>query len=281
MFNTLEVQRQLVVRGLAVEKKHKTLPLSLFKYSRKVMYDYLWFQIPELMECRGHVYDTETGQLVVAAPRKSFNYLENGWWKDVPLDTIVRAEIKYNGYLACSSVYRDERIVTTTGSFDSEYVSFAEKQNIIAFIDCTATYEVCDQNFDPHIVHESNGVKLLSFRSPISGWNFPSQTQTCNIMTLGDALEFVKNFRGEGLMLYRYDSDETNTDVCKLKSPYYVGKKMLMRKRLNVAEKNLPEIWRNMPEIIRSYYIEQTWDEVIDEQDRRVFIEQLQHLIGL
>ena len=280
MFNTLEVQRQLVARGLAVEKKHKTLPLSLFKYSRKVMYDYLWFQIPELMECRGHVYDTESSKLVVAAPRKSFNYLENGWWKDVPLDTFVRAEIKYNGYLACSSVYRDQRIVTTTGSFDSDYVAFAEKQNAPAFTDWTACYEICDATFDPHIVDETDGSKLLGFRSLNNGWNFPSQTRQHNIMTLEYALEFVKSFKGEGLMLYKHGDNEGNTYVCKLKSPYYIGKKMLMRKKLHGAQNILPEMWNGMPGIIRSCFLDDVWDNY-DEQLRRKFIENNQHLIGI
>ena len=82
---TMQQQEALVSQGLAKKKINEELGLVTYKYAKKVMYDYLWDKHPELLMCRGHVYDVNTGKLVIAAPKKSFNYLENGTWKDKPL----------------------------------------------------------------------------------------------------------------------------------------------------------------------------------------------------
>lgn len=279
MLNTLETQRKLVAAGLAVEKKHSTLPLSLFKYHRSVMYDYKWFDVPELMECRGHVYDTETGELVVAAPRKSFNYLENNWWKDVPLTTNVRAEVKYNGFLACVSKYRGEILVTTTGSFDSAFVEQA-KLHIDAMPGTTETlhFEICDSVFDPHIVAETDGAKYLGTRSKKTGETIViGSTMPYPFMELGEAINMAEDFNGEGFMLHNIDLPyfESFRNVCKLKSPYYVGKKMLMRKKIAFLRRSsLPLMWHKVYDLIRELYSVEEWDET-DEQTRRKILEEL------
>ena len=82
--NSYETMQRLVAAKLATVSTNGHL--DTFKYARRVMFDYLWDTDPALLECRGITYDNRTGALVVAAPRKSFNYLENGWWKDVPLE---------------------------------------------------------------------------------------------------------------------------------------------------------------------------------------------------
>ena len=128
---TYEQQLDLVQKKLATAKTVGNL--TTFKYARRVMYDYLWNDHPELLECRGHTYDNTNGKLVLAAPRKSFNYLENGTWDDVPDDQPVIAYKKFNGFMATASMYNGELVVGTTGTTGSDYAKMARK-HIEAFM---------------------------------------------------------------------------------------------------------------------------------------------------
>lgn len=101
MLNTYEQMLDLVNQKLATVSVNGNL--STFKYEKWVMFDYLWDTNPLLMECRGHTYDNTTGEIVVAAPTKSFNYLENNWGRELQSDTKVQIAKKYNGFLACVS----------------------------------------------------------------------------------------------------------------------------------------------------------------------------------
>ena len=152
---TLDSQLNLVSNKLAIQKTEGQL--ALFKYSRKVMYDYLWFTNPRLMECRGHVYDLYTSQLVQVAPRKSFNYGENGWWSDVNLNQEVTLYRKYNGYMACATMHSTGLVVTTTGSFGGLFQNKAHSlvKDQVYSKDYTDVYEII-ADFDPHIVDEGS-----------------------------------------------------------------------------------------------------------------------------
>ena len=95
----------LVNRGLARMKNDGKF--TTFKYHRRAMYDYLWFVDTDLMECRGHVYDSVTKELVQAAPRKSFNYLENDYWWYRGLHELTRhyvAKFKHTKFIHKSFV---------------------------------------------------------------------------------------------------------------------------------------------------------------------------------
>ena len=288
MFPSYDHQLDLVKRGLAVMKVKGEL--SLFKYHRKVMFDYLWNDNLDFLECRGHVYNNKTGQLVQAAPRKSFNYLENDWWKNVPLDTIVILHKKYNGYLACATLHEGELLVTTTGSFGGDYQEVAEKMirenpHIVSTLShaYTDVFEICAE-FDPHIVHENVGVYSLGFRNKQYGDFFPASTDEHVVCSLGHALELVKNCRHEGYMMYNRYSDAMRVSPAKLKSPYYVGKKKLMRmSQANVkamyndptkVSLTLPKIWMLAPQYITSFHKMEEWLVLTDIQ-RRVFLEKI------
>lgn len=288
MFIPYDHQLDLVNRGLAVMKVKGDL--SLFKYHRKVMFDYLWNENLDFLECRGHVYNNKTGEIVQAAPRKSFNYLENDWWKDVPLDTVVQIDKKYNGYLACATMYEGELLVTTTGSFGGEYQEIAKKMiegtpHIVSTLshEYTDMFEICAE-FDPHIVHEHVGVYPLGFRNKKCGTYFPASTEDSLICDLGHALEIVKTCRHEGYMMYNLYSDPMRIAPAKLKSPYYVGKKKLMRmSQANVKAMyndptktalTLPAIWMLAPHYITSFIKMEEWQVLTDIQ-RRVFLEKI------
>jgi len=284
-----EQQMRLVNRGLAVMRNDGKY--TTFKYARKAMYDYLWYKVPELLNCRGHVYCNETHELVQAAPKKSFNYLERGYWKDVPLDTPVEMYKKINGFMACVTLHNDEILVSTTGTTTSEYAKWAKElilqdwhyYDLVIDPEVSTLFEVVVPQ-DPHIVQEREGLHLLGVREKDGGYFHPMGART--YCTLEQALEIAKHDRGEGFMLYPMLNDGTydHNYCCKLKTDYYVGKKKLMRmtaKFIEVMYNNpdaiatqLPEMWYDAPEYIVRKISKEAWLASSD-QERRLILEDL------
>ena len=289
MLLTLSQQQELVRKGLAVAKTNGKF--ITFKYHRKVMYDYLWKKYPELLECRGHTYDLTNGNLVLAAPTKSFNYLEDGHWKDVPLDTKVNIYKKFNGFMATMSVYEGEVVIGTTGTTNSDYAKMAremiyrdfDEHNIRNNFGTTGTYlfEICHPN-DPHIVKEKHEAVYLGYRSHVTDKHYTAgeyvpvaSSEWWHDITLGKALEIVRYVKHEGFMVY-----DTAGKVCKMKSPYYVGKKKLMRSKDKFIEQlwnergldQLPEMWHSTVLLLIQDIHEADW-RAMPEQDRRKVLE--------
>lgn len=284
MFNTYETMQQLVAKKLATVKTDGIF--DTFKYHRNVMYDNLWQKYPELLEVRGHVYDNRNGKLVQAAPRKTFNYLENDNWKNVPLDTPVQVFKKLNGFMACATEYEGQLVVSTTGSTTSEYAGWA-KELIKKYFSLTLPSRYNTDLFeivvpqDPHIVDEKMGCHWLGYRNKLDGeftaakWLHPHDLKGPIKFNLGDILEYAKTDRGEGFMLY-----DAAGNCCKLKTPYYTGKKLLMR----MTEKNiramyvgllparLPEMWYDAVHAVKNTYNVDDWINM-DAQTRRKVLE--------
>lgn len=272
---TYQQQLDLVNRKLAVKKTDGIF--DTFKYHRRVMYDYLWDSEPNAWECRGHVYDNRKGNLVQAAPRKSFNYLENNWWSDVPLDTEVCAYKKINGYMACATMYEGELVVSTTGSTTSEYAGWAKEliNKDDVGTDYTDLFEIVLPQ-DPHIVKENKGAHWLGFRDKHTG----EYCAMGNFITgsLADIIAIAKEDRGEGFMVYTKDGR-----CCKIKSDYYVGKKKLMRANDKAVEEMFrnPELYKQkLPSVVHpvvDYVVKamskECWQVLYPEQDRRKLIE--------
>lgn len=295
MLLTYNQQMHLVNRGLATMKNDGKY--TTFKYHRRAMYDYLWHQIPELLECRGHVYCNSTKELVQAAPRKSFNYLERNYWSEMPLDTPVEMYKKINGFMACATLHNNELLVSTTGTTTSEYAKWAKEliqrdykyYDLVIEREVTTLFEVVVPQ-DPHIVQEREGLHLLGVREKANG-NFHPMGERPITCTLEQALEIAKHDRGEGFMIYPLIADAGNpfgyhnhNHCCKLKTPYYVGKKKLMRmtaKNVELMYNNLPqtistlpEMWHEVPEQIVQSVHKDTWLAMNDQQ-RRVILEDL------
>ena len=288
MMNTYEQMKHLVATGMATVSTNGHL--DTFKYARRVMFDYLWDTDPALLECRGQTYDNRTGALVVAAPRKSFNYLENGWWKDVPLDTPVIAYKKYNGFMACVSKHEGTGHISTTGSTKSDFVRYAEEYIPAANStwlsdEFTLLYEVVHPD-DPHIVDEPIGAHYLGCRSKIDGAFMPyGKLEDTYIGTLKGILAIAEVNTSEGFMVYNLNNDPDRLAPAKIKTPYYVGKKKLMR----LSNKNsaimyndpvkfaqtLPKMWQDVPEQIVSIYSQEFWNECMTEGIRRELLEQM------
>lgn len=297
---TLAQQTDLVNRKLAVSKQNGNL--ITFKYHRRVMYDYLWKQYPELLECRGHTYDLTTGELVLAAPTKTFNYLEDeridsngvktgGYWSDVPLDTRVDIYKKFNGFLANVSIHRGEVIVGTTGTTNSDYAKMAREMIFKRWPDeqiklfspnITWLFEICHPD-DPHIVEENSGAKFLGNRDNKTGEYIPNNPGEAYFnITLAQALEIVAECKHEGFMVY-----DAQGNCCKLKSPYYVGKKKLMRANKDAVESmyrdtfkywgntGIDRYWLQLIEEIVNTIDKDLWIGYSDQQ-RRAIIEQME-----
>jgi len=284
---SFDQQMNLVNRGLAIMKNDGKF--TTFKYHRRAMYEYLWFNEYDLHECRGHVYDSVTKELVQAAPRKSFNYKENDlWWAATDLDTRVEVYKKVNGYMACATLHNGELVVSTTGSTTSEYAQWAKElivkdyalYDMIIDKDATVLFEVVVPQ-DPHIVEERMGLHLLGIREKSSGKFHPSGR--AGLMTLAEAIALAETDRGEGFMVYRVDCEE-KTAPCKLKTPYYIGKKKLMRmtaKNVKAMYDNpmqsslaLPAMWQGVSSTITTTFSYASWLSKND-QERRVFLEEL------
>lgn len=282
-----EQQMNLVNRGLATLKNDGKY--TTFKYARKAMYDYLWYKVPELMNCRGHVYCNTTHELVQAAPKKSFNYLERNYWKDVPLDTPVEMYKKINGFMACVTLHNGELVVSTTGTTTSDYAMWARDlikrdfklYEMVIAPDVTTLFEVVASQ-DPHIVKEREGLHLLGVREKANGNFHPmGESHRCS---LEHAIEIAKYDRGEGFMLYPMLNDGTYdyNYCCKLKTDYYVGKKKLMRmtdKNVKLMYKDvhhfqplLSKHWYTAAKSVVRRFDEEVWLQYTD-QERRAILE--------
>lgn len=281
MLNTYEQMLDLVRQKLAVVSVNGNL--STFKYHKRVMFDYLWDTNPQLMETRGHTYDNTTGEIIVAAPRKSFNYLENNWGRELKPDTKVQIAKKYNGFLACVSKHNGEVVVSTTGSTKSDFVKMAQDVLSVSYVadptpGVTDFYEIIHPS-DPHIVNEGpTHAYRLGSRDKTTGkilhWHGLSEP-----MTRDEALEIAKEDKGEGFMMY---AGGDYSKAYKLKTPYYIGKKKLMRMSKSAVESMynrpektsgvLPEMWKELPFIITWNFCKEDWITMQD-QERRKFLE--------
>lgn len=113
---------------------------------------------------------------------------------------------------------------------------------------------------------------------------YPSDSQLVGVMTFKAAKMLAYHDRGEGFMVYR-SNDGGHKSPCKLKTPYYLGKKALMR----VTEKNYDKILVNG---VKTGRIDKRWERVVDyidfmycnrwigfsEQERRSVIEEYDDL---
>lgn len=287
MLLTYDEQMHLVNRSLATFKNDGKY--TTFKYARKAMYEYLWYQVPDLLECRGHVYCNTTKELVQAAPRKSFNYLERNYWEDIPLDTPVEIYKKVNGFMAAATIHDGELLVSTTGTTTSDYAMWAKElilqdwpcYDLVIDPEVTTLFEVVVPQ-DPHIVKEHQGLHLLGLREKDTGNFHPmGKSHRCS---LEQALGIANHDHGEGFMMYRMLSDGTYdyNNCCKLKSDYYIGKKKLMRmtaKNIEIMYKNpdsiaagLPEMWYDAVQYIVHRCYKEMWLQATDQQ-RRVILE--------
>lgn len=258
--------------------------LFIVKYRNKVFYDNLW--TPELQEMRGLVVDGDWN--VIARPfTKVFNRFENN--TDIPLDEEVIAVRKVNGFLGCITLHKTYgTIVSTTGSLDSDFVKLAEK-HLLPLVnrhweyDTTYMFEIVDPE-DPHIIHETEGAYLIGARIVSAGCSYTeSELDAIHYLRqamrpdwyrvpFGKVVEMTNRCQHEGFMVYGKET------TLKIKSPYYLAKKLFMR----VRTENINDTWLAKAKtwIDEEYYplvdhISANREQfaVLTPPERRVFIE--------
>jgi len=291
-----------------VQRKATSNPdLFVLKYTKKVFYDNLWTE--ELLECRGTIVDKDYN--VVSRPfTKVFNYLENGTTIDP--DTECVCVRKLNGFLSAVTIYKNKLLISTTGSIDSEFVDLAKKQlepylseierqigkEYAGYLTCI--FEIIDKS-DPHIVEEEEGAYLIGMRD--NYWDsrsldefeldFWADAIGCKrpewkIAKFSDILEEVKTVKHEGFMVYSVAGDtyskrsDDPVTALKIKSPYYLSKKALMRMGSNQVgkmfdkpeefKKRLDEEFYAIFKYIISSFTKEHWAS-LTEQERRKIIE--------
>lgn len=290
----LNVQ-DLIDKGLVKKKTYTTgkyKGLSVLKYHRKVFYDNLWHLDDRLLECRGTVVD-EDWNVVVLPFKKVFNYGENETTVDPDREVIIPEKI--NGFMAAATMTEKYGlIVSTTGSLDSEFSELARKWiNTLGNIDEEFTkgetylFEICDKT-DPHIVEEKEGAYLIGVRRHYDGSLKTESAVDRDAVWLGCKrpkhlkckFKDIPKTKKEGFMVRDAFTEEV---LCKLKSSFYLSKKMLQRCGKNKAKK----MWGNS-ELFKKQLDEEFYDcyqEILDtfteeeylnltEQQRRKWIEE-------
>jgi len=218
--------------------------LFVLKYSKTVFYKNLWNRFLE--ECRGTVIDKDFN-LISRPFTKVYNY---GIEKQAPKlsdDTVVDAYRKINGFMVSVTWHDGDILVSTTGSLDSDFCAMARE-----LIDVGAYREICRANprltfmfecvhrNDPHIIPEEEGMYLIGYR--LKEWDSPVKVDSHALAvfgiqfgclpvegfrtTVGDLRKAVKTVRHEGFVAYTESGD-----AFKIKSPYYLVKKALSRKK--------------------------------------------------
>jgi len=251
--------------------------LKLFKYSKQVFWDNLWNEHPSLLKARGIVLDA-TGKIVQHTFDKVFNYLENDAGKDVDDDKEVIAVEKLNGFFGAITrhPYKNELLVTTTGSFDSPFVDYIKDyltyplrgklMNYLHKNPQTVMFEILHPA-DPHIIKvddkEEYGLYLIGARGKNEDDQPLTEAELDNIafesldcrrpdwfnMNMGQVKKKLKTCHHEGYMIR---DAEDHSFICKFKSPYYLTTKLLGR--------------LSTPNIYKMFNVTDTFKKMVDEE---------------
>lgn len=240
---------------LIQRKESKRYPgLFVKKYSRKVFFDNLWNTSDDLLEARGHVEDVN-GNIVVRPFTKIFNRFENN--TDIDRNEQVVAIRKVNGFMAAATYVPSigQVVVSTTGSLDSDFVSYAEKYITDDVKKAIAThytlignartwmFEICHPE-DPHIVEEKEGAYLIGMRDVNDESSYFSTAAKesdldhyagvagllrphWKVCRFSDVVEAAATCKHEGFVVY----GQTSKTSLKIKSPYYLALKACARKK--------------------------------------------------
>lgn len=215
--------------------------IYVLKYKKTVFYDGLWNDYLE--ECRGTIVDEDYN--IVSYPfTKVYNYGVEAKSPVLDGSTKIKAYRKVNGFMVAVTWHKDDILVSTTGSTDSDYVKMARE-----FIDrdldlyrawCKeySTYTFmfeCVHKDDPHIIPEVEGMYLLGHRpkffgSPIGVSDDMHKAFNCHSVealecTLDTLRSLAKTVKHEGFVFYTLDGMTGS----KIKSPHYLVSKFVAR----------------------------------------------------
>ena len=270
--------------------------IYVLKYKKSVFYDDLWNDYIE--HCRGTIVDADFN--IVSYPfTKIYNYGIESRAPVLADDTQVVGFRKVNGFMVAMTWYKNDVLVSTTGSTDSEFVGYAKEMMLkhMPWADwqlalsnselqnMTFMFE-CVHPSDPHIVPEQSGMYILGYRentfNSSIGHNVSVLEDLKNLFNcyrpeaiMTDILgikEEVKKCKHEGFVFY------TDTGVSsKIKSPYYLTSKWVARNprtdklvdTKNDIKQRLDEEYYPLVDAIRANIVEYT---AMDEQARLAWV---------
>lgn len=252
MSTLVEQFDDLVSRRLATKRVSPDGKRAIYKYSKRVFYDYLWDESPLLAEARGIVLDLTTSEVVQYPFTKVYNYGEKGAGDDMYDDQVVQAVLKVNGFMAAVSIIDGELLITTSGSFESPFVEYAH-EILAPHMDnlrklpsgVTYVFEIVHPA-DPHIVVEEVGAYLIGARPNVFGSEQFSEGFLDEIafdvgvrrpwwmeVPVSRLRTYIKTCTTEGVMVR---DPATGLTICKWKSPYYLNLKFLSRSTYFLVE---------------------------------------------
>lgn len=114
-----------VKKGL-IAKKEKG-DLVLYNYTDKCTFDKAWDEYT--IKCRGIIFDKNTKEVVSYVPHKFFNMGEHEttMFKNLPQDENYEIFDKIDGSFITMSWYKDDWVIATRGSFESDQAKEARK----------------------------------------------------------------------------------------------------------------------------------------------------------
>lgn len=157
-----------VAEGWVDQKLHPTLPLAIYTYSRKTVYEDHWTDAT--LKCRGLIVDLNTGEIVARPFEKFFNistdFRPETWISNLPATASVVAE-KLDGSLGILYQYKGFTGVASKGSFESDHALWATGwynencKNAEWPAGYTPVFEMICQSVQYHVVHYSLADQLV------------------------------------------------------------------------------------------------------------------------
>lgn len=268
---------------------------KVLKYTQKVFYDNLWHLDWRIPLCRGLVLNRD--DRVISRPfDKIFNYLGNGAGSNISQTKDVIAVDKVNGFMASITWHGSSFLVSTTGSLTGDHVTMAKEYLLLGGIrdvvrqhpKHTFIFEIVHPD-DPHIVPELMGSHLIGC---LEKWTNAKPAGEPHLDELASAMgvkrpHWQKIAFDKLLLLNSYSEHEgfvvrnttSNNPMFKLKTPWYLTKKFLMRnnqwlfKDPEVYKKSLPEEFYPLMDHILSSWDKNDWTRLQPHQ-RGVVVEE-------
>ncbi|UPW35831.1 RNA ligase [Pseudomonas phage EM] len=277
----LEDYKHLVEAGLVKTRISPCGNMVIVKYARKVFYDHLWSTDPLLLEARGHVFDLNTGEVIVRPFKKVFNLGEEGAGRHLTDHHRVTLVEKVNGFMLSVTKHNGQLVFSTTGSLDSDYVAMGKeyiKNGKDSFIEgFTYNFEICHPN-DPHIVEEKPGAYMIGVRDVVTGYQWLEHLLDDHAESMGflrpehmecswrKAKKLIAESKKEGYMIRVTGGGE----IIKAKSNHYLTKKFLMR----LTDRRVKEMYDNTEVFLKTIdeEFEQIVLDIVSEIPQDVFI---------
>lgn len=118
LFQQMQTEKMITLR------EHEGYPLMIANYSDLAQYSNTWNEVT--LNCRGLIYNTNTGN-ILARPWKKFFNLGDAKTPYIGFDDLVEVTDKADGSLGIFFVYSGEIHVSTRGSFHSKQAEWATR----------------------------------------------------------------------------------------------------------------------------------------------------------